>query len=390
MKIKRFFAPSIRQAIRMVREDQGPDAVILSNTKVDGGVEIVTAVDYDEELLRHAEGDRVEPVLGAAPAVREKAKPANKVVWSQDPTLVQMRHEMNSMRGLLEQQLPGLAWGEMARKHPLRARLVYSLRETGLSPVLAKQIANKVAEQSDFDAGWREALALLAHRIKVADTDMLDKGGIVALLGPTGVGKTTTIAKLAARFVLRHGARHMALVTTDNYRIGAHEQLRAYARILGVQVQTAANAAELNEVLHGFRDKRLVLIDTAGMSQRDQRLMQQIEMLRSKNFKIMNYLVMSATTQHAALVDVARAFNAGSMSGCILTKLDEATSLGGPLSVIIQQQLPVAYYSDGQRVPEDLHTARAHSLVSSGVMLAARTVSMLRRYSNTNSSTRTA
>lgn len=390
MKIKRFFAPNIRQAIRMVREEQGPDAVILSNNKVEGGVEIVIAVDYDEELLRHAVMDQAAPVKTGAPVKKNPPHPSSQIVWSQDPAMVQMRHEMHSLRGLLEQQLPGLAWGELARAHPLRARLVYNLKETGLSPVLARQIASEVNEGKQFDAAWREALANLAHRVQVTDDDILDKGGIISLVGPTGVGKTTTIAKLAARCVLRYGARHVALVTADNFRIGAHEQLRTYGRILGIPVQAAANGNELRDALHAFRDKRLVLIDTAGMGQRDQRLAEQGKMLQIDGFPIKNYLVLSATTQLAGLMEVAQAFQAIPLNGCILTKLDEATSLGGPLSVVIQQQLAVAYVSDGQRVPEDLRPARAHNLVSLSVNLAARTVNMLKKQSSSDVAARSA
>ncbi len=390
MKIKRFFAPNIRQAIRMVREEQGPDAVILSNSKVEGGVEIVIALDYDEEMLRHAAIDQGTPPSSAAPARKNSPHPSPQVTASQDPAMAQMRNEMHSLRGLLEQQLPGLAWGELARSHPLRARLVYNLKETGLSPVLARQIASEVSESKQFDAAWREALANLAHRIHVTDDDILDKGGIISLVGPTGVGKTTTIAKLAARCVLRYGARHVALVTADNFRIGAHEQLRTYGRILGIPVQAAADGNELRDALHNFRDKRLVLIDTAGMGQRDQRLAEQFKMLRINGYPIKNYLVLSATTQLAGLMEVAKAFQSIPLNGCILTKLDEATSLGGPLSVVIQQQLAVAYVSDGQRVPEDLRPARAHNLVSQSVSLAARTVNMLKKQSAMGSVVRSA
>lgn len=390
MKIKRFFAPNIRQAIHMVREEQGPDAVILSNTKVEGGVEIVVAVDYDEELLRHAAMDQAATADNPAPTKKNPPHPASQIVWSQDPAMVQMRHEMHSLRGLLEQQLPGLAWGELARAHPLRARLVYNLKETGLSPVLARQIAAEVSEGKQFDAAWHEALANLAHRIQVTDDDILDKGGVISLVGPTGVGKTTTIAKLAARCVLRYGARHVALVTADNFRIGAHEQLRTYGRILGIPVQSASDNDGLRDALHAFRDKRLVLIDTAGMGQRDQRLADQFKMLRIDGFPIKNYLVLSATTQLAGLLEVAQAFQDIPLSGCILTKLDEATSLGGPLSVVIQQKLAVAYVSDGQRVPEDLRPARAHNLVSLSVNLAARTISMLKKQSVGDSTARSA
>ncbi len=384
MRIKRFFAPNIRQAIRMVREEQGPDAVILSNTKVEGGVEIIAAVDYDEALLQRAEGASV-PSTSAA---HKPAAGAARIEWSQEPALVEMRREMKSLRGLLEQQLSSLAWGDLARRNPIRARLLHSLRDMGIGPALARQIANEAAQTNDYEAAWRQVLAILAHRLQVTSDVVLDHGGVVALIGPTGVGKTTTIAKLAARFVLRHGARHVALVTTDSYRIGAHEQLRTYARILGLPVRLAANGEELRAALAAFSDKRLILVDSAGMSQRDLRLSEQLALLADGGERLGTYLVLSAASQMSGALEAARAFHGARLRGCIITKVDEAISLGGLLSVVIQQKLPVAYVSDGQRVPEDLAVARAHSLVSTAVTLAARAAHMLRSTDQTIESPR--
>ncbi|MDA8362291.1 MAG: flagellar biosynthesis protein FlhF [Gammaproteobacteria bacterium] len=376
MRIQRFFAPNIRQAIRMVREEVGPDAVILSNTKVEGGVEIIAAVGYDEALLQRGEAGSTPSTAPAGPPKPVAA--SAQIEWSQEPALLEMQREMRSLRGLLEQQLSSLAWGDMARRNPVRARLLHSLRDTGFSPSLARQIANDAAQTADYESAWRQALAILAHRIEVTNDDILDRGGVVALIGPTGVGKTTTIAKLAARFVLRHGARHVALITTDSYRIGAHEQLRTYARILGIPVRMAENSEELRVALETFSDKRLVLVDSAGMSQRDLRLSEQLALLADGGERLGTYLVLSAAGQMSVALEAARAFQGARLRGCIITKLDEATSLGGLLSVVIQQKLPVAYVSDGQRVPEDLAVARAHSLVSSAVSLAARATRMLR------------
>lgn len=367
MKIKRYFAPDIRQAIRLVRDNLGPDAVILGNVQVEGGVELIAAVDYDEEVIRQS-AHSPKPARPSAPAPASPGKAAH----TPDPALVAMRREMKSLRGLLEQQMSSLAWGDLARRHPLRARLIQNLNDAGLSPELSRQIAAKVKDNADYDAAWRQALAVLAHQIQVTDDDILSQGGVVALVGPTGVGKTTTIAKLAARFVLRHGARHVALITADNYRIGAHEQLSTYGRILGLPVMQVANAQELRSALTAFQDKRLVLIDTAGMSQRDVRLAEQLKTLRDGAPSIKSYLVLSATSQMSTLLEIARAYQSMRLSGSILTKLDESTSLGGLLSLVIRAGLPVAYVSEGQRVPEDLAAARAHQLVASGISLAAR------------------
>lgn len=380
MKIKRFVAPDMKQAIREVREELGPDAVILSNTRVRGGTEIVAAVDYDESLwagggdaprrdprereqaledLRHSRDIPQRP----APA------PPRESVWSQEPTLVEMHNELRSLRGLLHNQLSGLAWGEEARRRPLHARLIQRLVALGLHPALARRLADQVPAGQDFDHCWRQALGLLARSLSVTGDDIIERGGVVALVGPSGVGKTTTVAKLAARYSLRHGLGRVALVTTDNYRVGAHEQLRTFARILGVPMRAAGDAEELRATLDGLHDKPLVLIDTAGMSQRDMRLNEQLAVLQASSARMRTYAVLSATTQRAALDETVRAFKRIPLAGCVLTKLDETSSLGGALSIALQHALPVAYVGDGQRVPEDLHPARPHQLVSRSVAL---------------------
>lgn len=404
MKIKRYFAADMRQAIRKVREEQGPDAVILSNRKVDGGIEIVAAVDYDEALVNEALGapapesryaDREPPPAAAAkprlarvaepqgrpaasaadqPAARtesrveaEPRKPA--ITWAQDPAIVEMRREIHELRGLLENQLAHLAWGDLQRRAPHTTELLRRLSDLGLTPALCRSLAEQVGPAADEDHAWRRALGLLAHQLPVTDDDILNTGGVVALVGSTGVGKTTTVAKLAARYALRHGQRSVALITTDCYRIGAHEQLFTFGRILGVPVQAISSHDELQTALASLADKRLVLIDTAGMSQRDLRLAEQLATLRDSGFPLHTYLVMTATTQASVLEEAVRAFGSASLAGCILTKLDEAASLGGALSVIAKHQLPLAYVGDGQRVPEDLHPARAHNLVNRAVSL---------------------
>ncbi|WJW74560.1 flagellar biosynthesis protein FlhF [Thiohalobacter sp. IOR34] len=393
MKIKRFFAADMRQALGKVRDTLGPDAVILSNRKVEGGVEIIAAVDYDEAAVRQAATPQVaepQPAADAAGAARYQqveagsaasraeaqadpgpapaaASPGPRVAdiqWSQDPAIVAMRNEIHELRGLLENQLAHLAWGELNRSQPLRAGLLRRLSALGLPQALCQALAGRIAGDLEPEQAWRQVLALFAEQIPVTNDDILSEGGVVALVGSTGVGKTTTVAKLAARYALRHGQRNVALITTDSYRIGAHEQLLTYGRILGMPVQVAANHEELATALKSLLDKRLVLIDTAGMSQRDLRLSEQFATLREAGIPIRSYLVMAASTQTPVLEEAVRAFGASRLDGCILTKLDEAASLGGALAVAAQQQLPLAYVGDGQRVPEDLHPARPHKLVA--------------------------
>lgn len=386
MKIKRYFAADMRQAIRMVRDEQGPDAVILSNRRVDGGIELVAAVDYDAALfngdtpaaagssvtaapsLPSAPPQSVEPPRSETPAAAPTFKRPD-VEWSQDPAISEMRREIRALRGLLEDQLAHLAWGDYSRNQPQRSALMRRLMSLGLAPELCRQLADQIDVDANNDNNWRQAMALLADWLPIDDDEILNNGGVVALVGPTGVGKTTTVAKLAARFALRHGARQVALISTDNYRIGAHEQLLTYGRILGVTVQTAADQDELHTLLQGMTEKKLVLIDTAGMSQRDLRLSEQLATLHGGSPLIKTYLVLSAATQQSGLDEAVRAFQRVQLSGCILTKVDEAARLGDALSSIIHSRLPLAYIGDGQRVPEDMHPARAHGLISRAVAL---------------------
>jgi flagellar biosynthesis protein FlhF len=399
MKIKRYFAPDIRQAIRQVREEQGPDAVILSNNRVNGGVEIVAAVDYDETVFRAVKNEimgetkpaqvtvtapsapsasaakpakHTEPAPVAAPPAAVRARTYTEEaagnIWSQEPTLIELRAELNRMRLMMENQLSSLAWGNFARREPLAVELIQRLMRFGLTAAQSRRLVDGLGGLSgDVEELWQRALSLLASRIPLYGQDILNEGGVIALVGPTGVGKTTTAAKLAARYAMRHGSRQVALITVDNYRVGAYEQLRTYGRILDVPVKTADSRDELRKVLNDLCDRRLILIDTTGMGQHDSGLLKQAELLDKEHMNKKTLLLLAATTRLSGLEEVVNAFGVFRPDGAILTKLDEATCPGGAVGVAIDHALPLAYYSDGQRVPEDLHAARASGLVEKGV-----------------------
>lgn len=443
MKIKRFFAADIRQAMRMVKEELGADAVIMSNRSVDGGVEIVAARDFDEQVIHKNlqqqreeekavakaaapkkvelpdfDGDKkpahllssarkrgneaenplrrnLDQYIGYAEklqiarvapqkAAPQKIKLPEKPVWaaseqkvkplaesmkpaaqtiSADRFMDEMRNEMKGLRTLIDSKLSGLASQPQQIVQPAREELLRNLVESGFSIKLSTKIANRLGSHKQIDLALAKAQEMLAKIVPIADDDLLEHGGIAALVGPTGVGKTTTIAKLAAQFILKHGNRDVALITTDNYRIGAHEQLSIYGRILGVPVKVANDAEELRRHIHDCADKRLILIDTAGMSQRDMRLAEQIQTLKHDDLPIRPYLVMSATSQYKSVMEIMDAFQILGPQAVILTKLDEAVCKGMALSAIIERRMPLSFITDGQQVPEDIYAPDADALI---------------------------
>ncbi|WP_417614580.1 flagellar biosynthesis protein FlhF [Oceanisphaera sp.] len=283
---------------------------------------------------------------------------------AKDKELSSMRQEIASIRRLLEHQVSGLMWQEVERREPVRALVINHLNELGFSKVLADQLAMQIPERARTHEAWNQVQAALNEQLLTGEDEILRQGGAVALLGPTGVGKTTTIAKLAARFAARHGAEQLALITTDHYRIGAHEQLQTYGRIMGVVVKQAHTYQELAQALYQLRHRRLVLIDTAGMGQRDLRLNEQLDTLvGDKQIQIRNYLVLPATGQRRVLQEAVDHFCRIPLAGCILTKLDESLTLGDVLDISIQNRLPISYITNGQRVPEDLRLADGPELV---------------------------
>jgi flagellar biosynthesis protein FlhF len=326
-----------------------------------------TTLEDDDLPDPYARDRRREASEQAAPAPSAMGPKEAGKVGADFGRVDRLENEMRNLRTLMESQLRVLEWRRYARHHPLQSELMRRLVGLGLAPRLAREVVEDLGDAALGEHGWDLVLRSLGSRIPVLGEDLTESGGMFALVGATGVGKTTTVAKLAARFVMRHGRKDIALVSTDNYRIGAYDQLRAYARILDVPLYVAEDAAGLARTLDGLSDRRLVLVDTAGMSQRDTRLMEQMRNLRSASARLQSLLVISASAQRAMTREAVQRFSHLHLAGCVLTKLDEAVQLGDALGAVIDAQLPVAWLGTGQRVPEDLVTARAERLVARAV-----------------------
>jgi flagellar biosynthesis protein FlhF len=397
MKIKHYRAPDMRTALRQVRDAQGPDAVILSSRRIQGGVEVVAAVDYDAEVadgpVESAAGYGLQkPAASAArapqaersfayePPQAPRAQPdfnavAERVRGVQETALdehADVNEELRTLRRMLETQLATLAWNDLSRRAPIQTELLKQLSALGLGHDLCTELVAQMPAKIELAEAQRIALALVSRRIVTMEERWLDKGGVVALVGPTGVGKTTLLAKLAARWVLRHGPRQLVLITTDCVRIGAQEQIHTLGRLLGAPAYAVEGAAQLADLLEQLDDRKLILIDTAGLSQRDANLAKELAALRAASDRVETCLVMSAAAQAGAIEETFERFATAQPASCVLTKLDEATSLGGAMSTLVRTKLPLAYMSDGQRVPEDLSPARAHQLIARAVELSRR------------------
>ncbi len=378
MKIKKYFASDMRQALEMARDEYGSDVVILSNRKVSGGVELIAAEDYDEEIYNKSTQTR-QPVAQIkqgqeiADAIKVEHTPGSGTssahdavsdIWTRDSTMDQMRDELKSLRSMLEQQMSGLAWGAIGRQHPLWANLIRQLVNLDLTPKLARQFVEEIPEDYQFDQAWRTVLALLTYRVPQFHDNILTAGNTVVFFGPSGSGKTTTIAKMATRYALEYGTQNIMLATTDIYRVGAREQLRSYARILGIPIRTINNKEDYLGLFDGAINEKLILVDTAGLSIKDSKHQEQLGLLKSAAQKTMNCLVLPTTEHYNGLSKLIDSYQKFDPDFCIPTKLDEAISLGGLLSVAIEKSLPIASICDGQKVPEDMHEMKPYELVS--------------------------
>ncbi len=411
MKIQRYIAKDMRSALAQVREALGPDAVILSSGRVGSDVEVVAAMDFEvaraveaapqvaaprvhgahsEALQRldspRAQSESLVPDLRGAEGARNR-RASSQISEQIAPAPVAaapaplphtagaspevLADEMKNMRRMLEAQLATLAWNDLSRRSPIQAAMLKELAQLGITQDLANSLVRKIPAELSFAAARRFALATIARTIQTTGDRWLEQGGVVAFAGPAGAGKTTLLAKLAARWVLRHGPRKVAMISADSVRIGAHEQMHTLGRLLGVTTHNAFDISELPELLYELRHCKFVMIDTAGASPRDPELARQLRLLQNMQASVETSLVLPASTQTGAIDEVVQRFALAKPTACVITKVDEAVSLGGIISALVRHKLAAAYISDGQRVPEDLEPARAHGLVSRAVEIAS-------------------
>ncbi len=406
----------MRQAIRKVRDAVGPDAVILSNQRLPTGeIEIVAALDYDGSLpsnmaskrtvsapsvasknMQNPDADYLERIEKAKQEAswsqkRDAAAESTTVQFempplsdddSQDPKveealsihnndnakqLKEMEKELQSVRSILENRQQERNEAD-SKIDSIELKMRQKMAALGLSDSVVSKLINDI-DLNGREDDWNRLLAQLAGYIPIR-SGVSALSGCVAFMGPTGVGKTTSIGKIAAQYVLKHGSSGVVLITTDTYRIAAHEQLRTFGRILNVPVEVVNEYSDLNDVLAKYVEYSLVLIDTAGMNPRDSNLERQLLMMKRTKGDVKKLLVLPCTSQRQVLKTVVDVYSQVQLDGCILSKLDESASLGEAISVVVEEGLPVVYIADGQRIPDDIEPARAHNLISRTVYTA--------------------
>ena len=408
MQVKRFVAADMRRALEMVRQELGSEAIILSSSRTKEGVELLTTqaklempdlpsersnepeLDSAQEYLKPNQtvnagiplrqsrnpAEQVSSKVGSSRALKHQPQTAAERYPLDDlselrsqPKLHDLQEQLTEMRLLLEDQLSQVLGARELARPPVLATIGRRLARMGLSADLVDQLVLQVNAQQGLAGAWSGALARLAQELPVDASDPVAKGGVFALVGPTGAGKTTSIGKLAARFVLQQGSpRDLALITLDTQRIGAHDQLRSMARILGVDFKVVEDVGSLDRVLYSLRRHRLVVIDTAGFRPGDERLGAQLRTLEQQP-GVRNLLVLPGNSQERVLKASVHAYSGAGLSGCLVTKLDESASLGEVLNVVIQSRLPIVYTTDGQDIPKDIAPARAHQLVAKSAAL---------------------
>ncbi|MFT4860980.1 MAG: flagellar biosynthesis protein FlhF [Pseudohongiellaceae bacterium] len=373
MTVKRFYAADMHKAMSIIRSQLGDEAIILGSRKLSDGVEVSASKGIPQGLAASAEKAAGGLSQRAGKAAK---KPSGESSWFMNSISgFEAEHsaihsELGGISCLLQNWMDCQGWENFATASPTKAKLWERFRAMGFNNnQVASWLAN-VESGHDIKQVWQQCLTKIATKLPIATSDLIAQGGVYALLGSAGVGKTTTIGKLATQFVLKHGADSIALITTDRYRIAAHEQLRTFGKILGVSVQAVDESHSLSDLLDALRHKKLVLIDTAGINVKNKHFQQQLDLLSQLRNRIEPILLLSATSQAQVQATEAEAYSAINPVASIVTKVDEAVSLGESLGVLIQANCPIAYTTHGQSVPEDIAVADSVNIVNEIVALS--------------------
>jgi len=433
MNVKRFVADNMQQALRMVSAELGADAVIVSSKKLERGIEVVASVDMAgaaaasqpgelerqlrlqreldaareatreseaqrkrdrEDLVRRSDLSGAEGIREALNALRSggpestpqkpsegqsagaqssahRTAPAQQTADSGEyqTRLQEMQGELRELKDWLVSH-QGSAWDTRRPLTWQQSQLWQRCQDMGLEPAWADRIASASPDEGELENAWQQAMAMIQSDLPVASPGLLERGGKIALVGPTGAGKTTTIGKIAARFVLRHGPESVAFVTLDNYRVAAHDQLRTFARILGVTLKVVKQGDDLAKAIDSVSNKKLVLIDSAGLASQDPHFSVQLSMLKQAGAGIHKLLVLPLTSQARCLQENYEHFKAAGLNGCVFTKMDECFSLGAGMSVAALTRMPVTLVTDGPHIPDDLHYPDAARLVKLAEQMA--------------------
>jgi len=385
----KIIAATTTEALKLVREQVGGDALVLSTRDTPDGVEIVAISPEALAKMSQRPETKVAPVAGptantsssfntpaSATAANVIKSPGSGYLnnpsapsfspGSEDKRVEKLLAEFSEVKQLLQTHLSARAWDDMQAQSTEKAEALRVLLNAGFSPQLCGEIADQLSAQGASDVPLMDRLqVLLESKIQTLDPlSVFDPGGVFAFIGPTGVGKTTAIAKIAARCVLRYGRDQLALLTTDTFRIGAQEQLKVYAKIIGVPVVSLRDSDDLAAKLSSMKDRRVILLDTAGVSQRDTQMLEQSQLLLEGAPALKRILVMSSTTDLRTQEDVILMYQMAekneksrAVTAAIITKTDEAAQIGPVLDCLIRHQLPLMFLANGQRVPEDLSQA---------------------------------
>ena len=371
MNIKRFHERNMHLALQKIREELGNSAVIISSNQNSNGVEVVAATDYESV----ANGDYASNLDVYKNNVRmdslnvEKIKNISEKRVTQEIDTSVIHDEISQLRRVIESQTELIGWRKIVAQNSSTRKLLQKLSINGFGFNLSKELLVSVKNLKNYEDAWLRIENSLRDKILITQESVIDTGGIVALVGPTGVGKTTTIAKIAAQFSMKHNCSDIAMISTDHYRIGAHDQISIYGSILNVPVVIVNNQLELQKALRAFKNKKLVLIDTAGLSQRDARVTEIMSTLSKLSNDLITYLVISANSQLCVQKEVINNFMTGSLGGVVISKTDEASQIGGVLTALMEQSLPIAYETTGQRVPEDINRPNQQDILSKALKL---------------------